>query len=47
VFIRAEGFNTFCTLPRASFRAVKKVLNPECNHFIRTIYLVLQGEVVD
>jgi hypothetical protein len=40
-FIRTERFNT------PPFRAVKKVLNPECNRLTRTAYLVLQGEVVD
>ena len=27
-FIRAEGFNTFCTLLRASFRVLKKGIKP-------------------
>jgi hypothetical protein len=31
-FIRAEGFN----IP--PFRAVKKVLNPECNYLMRTTW---------
>ena len=47
LLIRVEGFNTLCTLSRASFRAVKKVLNPEYKYLIRTTYLDLQGEVFD
>jgi len=34
-FIRVEGFNTFCTLSRANFRAVKKVLNPEYKYLTK------------